>query len=77
MSLGFGIVQLDVTIVNVALDAMSHALGGAVASLQWVVNAHTRAGAGRGALVRTGRTNRDRIAHRIPPPHPEGLTRWT
>jgi len=41
MSLGYGVVQLDVTIVNTALDAMGKTLGGGVAELQWVVNAYT------------------------------------
>ncbi|MGJ4946661.1 MFS transporter [Bradyrhizobium sp. HKCCYLS1011] len=41
MSLGFGVVQLDVTIVNTALDSIRSALGGGVAELQWVVNAYT------------------------------------
>ena len=39
MSLGFGIVQLDVTIVNTALSSMGRALGGGVAELQGVVTA--------------------------------------
>lgn len=39
MSLGYGVVQLDVTIVNTALDAMGKTLGGGVAELQWVVSA--------------------------------------
>lgn len=41
MSLGYGVVQLDVTIVNTALNAMGNALGGGVAELQWVVSAYT------------------------------------
>src|SRR6185369_9370174 len=41
MSLGYGVVQLDVTIVNTALDAMGKTLGGGVAELQWVVSAYT------------------------------------
>lgn len=42
MSLGFGVVQLDVTIVNVALDSIGKSLpGGGVGGLQWVVNAYT------------------------------------
>src|SRR3954454_16811405 len=40
MSLGYGVVQVDVTIVNTALDAMSRTLGGGVAELQWVVSAY-------------------------------------
>jgi DHA2 family methylenomycin A resistance protein-like MFS transporter len=41
MSLGFGVVQLDVTIVNTALDAIGRSLGGGVSELQWVVSAYT------------------------------------
>ncbi|QPF82864.1 MFS transporter [Bradyrhizobium genosp. L] len=41
MSLGYGVVQLDVTIVNTALNAIGTSLGGGVAGLQWVVNAYT------------------------------------
>ncbi|MFB9265799.1 hypothetical protein ACFFWD_22035 [Bradyrhizobium erythrophlei] len=36
MSLGYGVVQLDVTIVNTALNAIGASLGGGVAELQWV-----------------------------------------
>lgn len=39
-SLGFGIIQLDVTIVNVALPTIAQELGTAVAGLQWVVDAY-------------------------------------
>jgi DHA2 family methylenomycin A resistance protein-like MFS transporter len=39
-SFGFMVVQLDVTIVNVALPAMARDLGGGVAGLQWVVDAY-------------------------------------
>lgn len=41
MSLGYGVVQLDVTIVNTALDRIGSSLGGGVSELQWVVNAYT------------------------------------
>src|SRR6202167_2952216 len=41
MSLGYGVVQLDVTIVNTALDSIGASLGGGVAELQWVVSAYT------------------------------------
>ncbi len=40
-SFGFVIVQLDVTIVNVALPTMAKSLGANVAELQWVVDAYT------------------------------------
>jgi DHA2 family methylenomycin A resistance protein-like MFS transporter len=41
MSLGYGVVQLDVTIVNTALNSIGTALGGEVSQLQWVVSAYT------------------------------------
>lgn len=41
--LGFAVVQLDVTIVNVALPAIGDALRSGVAGLQWVVDAYTLA----------------------------------
>lgn len=40
-SLGFGVVQLDVSIVNVAVKSIGASLGGGVAGLQWVVDAYT------------------------------------
>jgi DHA2 family methylenomycin A resistance protein-like MFS transporter len=40
-SFAFIIVQLDVTIVNVALPQIGHELGASVADLQWVVDAYT------------------------------------
>jgi DHA2 family methylenomycin A resistance protein-like MFS transporter len=39
-SFGFTLVQLDVTIVNVALPAIAQALGAQIAGLQWVVDAY-------------------------------------
>jgi DHA2 family methylenomycin A resistance protein-like MFS transporter len=41
MSLGYGVVQLDVTIVNTALTSIGGSLGGDVTALQWVVSAYT------------------------------------
>src|SRR4029077_16012068 len=41
MSLGYGVVQLDVTIVNTALAAIGTSLGGGVSELQWVVSTYT------------------------------------
>src|SRR5690348_6260356 len=41
MSLGYGVVQLDVTIVNTALNSIGTSLGGGAAELQWVVSAYT------------------------------------
>lgn len=42
-SFGFALVQLDVTVVNVALPPMGAALGAPVSALQWVVDAYTLA----------------------------------
>jgi DHA2 family methylenomycin A resistance protein-like MFS transporter len=58
MSLGYGVVQLDVTIVNTALHAMGTSLGGGVAELQWVVSAYTIAFA---AFILTAGALGDRI----------------
>ncbi len=58
MSLGYGVVQLDVTIVNTALDAIGRTLGGGVAELQWVVSAYTIAFA---AVILTAGALGDRI----------------
>jgi DHA2 family methylenomycin A resistance protein-like MFS transporter len=41
MSLGYGVVQLDITIVNTALNSIGSALGGGVSELQWVVSTYT------------------------------------
>lgn len=41
MSLGYVVVQLDVTIVNVAINTIGASLGGALSDLQWIVNAYT------------------------------------
>jgi DHA2 family methylenomycin A resistance protein-like MFS transporter len=58
MSLGFGVVQLDVTIVNTALTSIGHSLGGGVSQLQWVVSAYTIAFA---ALILTAGALGDRL----------------
>src|SRR5215467_1217226 len=58
MSLGYGVVQLDVTIVNTALDAIGTSLGGGVSKLQWVVSAYTIAFA---AFIRTAGALGDRL----------------
>jgi DHA2 family methylenomycin A resistance protein-like MFS transporter len=42
-SFGFFVTQLDVTIVNVALDAVGRAFGASTAQLQWVVDAYVLA----------------------------------
>ncbi len=41
--LGFFVIQLDVTIVNVALPAIQRQVGGSVGGLQWVIDAYTLA----------------------------------
>jgi MFS transporter, DHA2 family, methylenomycin A resistance protein len=58
MSLGYGVVQLDVTIVNTALNSIGSSLGGGVSGLQWVVSAYTIAFA---ALILTAGALGDRI----------------
>ena len=58
MSLGYGVVQLDVTIVNTALDSIGTSLGGGVSELQWVVSSYTIAFA---ALILTAGALGDRI----------------
>src|ERR1700761_4077479 len=58
MSLGYGVVQLDVTIVNTALDRIGTSLGGGVSELQWVVNDYTIAFA---AFILTAGALGDRI----------------
>lgn len=57
-SLGFVVVQLDVTIVNVALQRIGSSVGGGVAALQWVVNAYTIVFAG---LILTAGAIGDRL----------------
>src|ERR1700754_61552 len=61
MSLGYGVVQLDVTIVNTALRAIGTSLGGGVAQLQWVVSAYTVAFA---ASILTAGALGDRVGAR-------------
>jgi MFS transporter, DHA2 family, methylenomycin A resistance protein len=58
MSLGYGVVQLDVTIVNTALASIGNSLGGGVSELQWVVSAYTIAFA---AFILTAGALGDRI----------------
>jgi MFS transporter, DHA2 family, methylenomycin A resistance protein len=57
-SLGFAVVQLDVSVVNVAIKPIGAALGGGVSSLQWVVSAYTLAFA---ALILTAGALGDRV----------------
>ncbi len=39
-SLGFAVIQLDVTVVNVAVKAIGATFGGGIAELQWVVSSY-------------------------------------
>ncbi|MGK9234570.1 MFS transporter [Inquilinus limosus] len=61
LSLGIVVVQLDVTIVNVALDQIQGLMQGGVAGLQWVVNGYTLAFA---SLLLTGGALGDRFGAR-------------
>ena len=58
MSLGYGVVQLDITIVNTALSSIGSSLGGGVSELQWVVSTYTIAFA---ALILTAGALGDRL----------------
>lgn len=58
MSLGYGVVQLDVTIVNTALGSIGASLGGGVSGLQWIVSAYTIAFA---AFILTAGALGDRV----------------
>ena len=59
--LGFFVIQLDVTIVNVTLPAIQREIGGSVADLQWVVDAYTLALA---AVMLTAGSEADRAGAR-------------
>ena len=59
--LGFFVIQLDVTIVNVALPAIQRDIGGSVAGLQWVLDAYTLALA---AVMLTAGSAADRLGAR-------------
>jgi MFS transporter, DHA2 family, methylenomycin A resistance protein len=41
VTLAFGVIQLDVSVVNVAVKPIGAALGGGITGLQWVVDAYT------------------------------------
>jgi DHA2 family methylenomycin A resistance protein-like MFS transporter len=58
MSLGYGVVQLDVTIVNTAITSIGSSLGGGLDELQWVISAYTIAFA---AFILTAGALGDRI----------------
>lgn len=59
--LGFAVIQLDVSVVNVAVKPIGVSLGGGVTGLQWVVDAYTVAFA---ALILTAGSLGDRIGAR-------------
>jgi DHA2 family methylenomycin A resistance protein-like MFS transporter len=61
LSLGVVVVQVDVTVVNVALDEIQGLMQGGVAGLQWVVNGYTLAFA---SLLLTGGALGDRFGAR-------------
>ena len=61
MCLGFFVIQLDVTIVNVALSAIQREIGGSLADLQWVVDAYTLALA---SIMLTAGSAADRVGAR-------------
>jgi MFS transporter, DHA2 family, methylenomycin A resistance protein len=60
-SLGFAVIQLDVTVVNVAVKQIGVAFGGGVSELQWVISAYTLMFA---ALILTGGALGDRFGAR-------------
>src|SRR4051795_417976 len=62
ISLGFLIITLDATIVNVALGPIGADLGGALSTAQWIVNGYTLAFA---ALLLSAGALADRIGSRI------------
>src|SRR2546429_9859008 len=59
--LGFFVIQLDVTIVNVALPAIQREIGGSLAGLQWVIDAYTLALA---SIMLTAGATADRVGAR-------------
>ena len=59
--LGFFVIQLDVTIMNVALPAIQREIGGSLAGLQWVIDAYTLALA---SIMLTAGSTADRIGAR-------------
>src|ERR1700740_1328336 len=59
--LGFFVIQLDVTIVNVALPAIQREIGGSLAGLQGVVDAYTLALA---SIMLTAGSTADRVGAR-------------
>ncbi len=60
-TLGFGVIQLDVSVVNVAVKPIGTALGGGVSGVQWVVDAYTLVFA---ALILSAGALGDRSGHK-------------
>ncbi len=60
-SVGFAVIQLDVTVVNVAVKQIGAAFGGGVSELQWVISAYTLTFA---ALILSGGALGDRFGAR-------------
>src|SRR5918912_3288785 len=60
-ALGFFVVTLDALVVNVALPAIRHQLGGGITGLQWVVDGYTLLFA---ALLLTAGAFSDRVGAR-------------
>jgi DHA2 family methylenomycin A resistance protein-like MFS transporter len=59
--LGFFVIQLDATIVNVALPSIGHSIGNSLSDLQWVVDSYTLSLA---ALMLTAGSAADRLGAR-------------
>jgi len=60
-TLGFGVIQLDVSVVNVAVKPIGAALGGGVSGVQWVVDAYSLVFA---ALILSAGALGDRSGHK-------------
>ena len=60
-TLGFGVINLDVSVVNVAVKQIGAALGGGVSGVQWVVDAYTLVFA---ALILSAGALGDRSGHK-------------
>jgi DHA2 family methylenomycin A resistance protein-like MFS transporter len=60
-TLGFGVINLDVSVVNVAVKQIGGALGGGVSGVQWVVDAYTLVFA---ALILSAGALGDRSGHK-------------
>src|SRR5919199_6261579 len=60
-ALGFFVVTLDALVVNVALPAIGHELGGGITGLQWVIDGYTLLFA---ALLLTAGAFSDRVGAR-------------